>query len=300
MSECIREAHVPVLQEEVLRYLQPTGGRVYVDCTLGLGGHGESILRASSPDGQLIGFEWDRQAAELAGRRLEKYGDRFTPVHRSYAELIGGLADIGITEVDGVLLDLGVSSLQLDRAERGFSFQVEGPLDMRMDRRQGKTAEDLIRTLSRDELADIFYNYGEERQSRRIAAYLVKARERHPVRTTEQLARLVAEAVPRKYHPKKRHVATRVFQALRIAVNRELDNLAGVLSDIPLVLTPGGRVCVITFHSIEDRMVKQAFAGNTLYRVLTAKPVEPGAEEIERNPRARSARLRVAERKERV
>ncbi|HER63670.1 MAG TPA: 16S rRNA (cytosine(1402)-N(4))-methyltransferase RsmH, partial [Desulfobacteraceae bacterium] len=246
--------------------------------------------------GKVVGFEWDEQAAELARKRLELFGERFYLVRSSYAGLLEGLAQLGFTAIDGLLLDLGVSSLQLDRSERGFSFQVDAPLDMRMDRRQPETAAQLVRRLSRDELADIFYNYGEERQARRIAAHLVAAREKAPVETTRQLAELVGEAIPRKYHPKKKHVATKVFQALRIAVNRELDNLVKVLADAPLVLAKGGRICVITFHSLEDRIVKHAFAGNPAYRVITGKPITPAESEVAENPRARSAKLRVAER----
>jgi len=288
--------HVSVLSGEVLEWLRPERGKIFVDATLGLGGHSLRILQASAPDGKVVGFEWDEQAAELARKRLELFGERFYLVRSSYAGLLEGLAQLGIVEIDGLLLDLGVSSLQLDRRERGFSFQVDAPLDMRMDRRQPETAAQLVRRLSRDELADIFYNYGEERQARRIAAHLVAAREKGPVETTRQLAELVGEAIPRKYHPKKKHVATKVFQALRIAVNRELDNLVKVLADAPLVLARGGRICVITFHSLEDRIVKHAFAGNPAYRGVTGKPITPAESEVAENPRARSAKLRVAER----
>jgi len=194
------------------------------------------------------------------------------------------------------VLDLGVSSLQLDRAGRGFSFQADAPLDMRMDLRLRETAAQLIARLSAEELADLFYNFGEERQSRRIAARLVEARKSQPVTTTRQLAEIVARAIPRRFHPPKMHVATRVFQALRIAVNRELNNLVKVLAEAPTVLVPGARMCVLTFHSLEDRIVKQAFAGSRDYKVVTRKPVLPGRQEVLVNPRARSAKLRVAER----
>lgn len=277
--------------------MQPESGKVYVDGTLGLGGHALRIFQASEPNGKVIGFEWDGQAAELASKRLERFGERLCLVQSSYAMLLDELERLGIYEVDGFLLDLGVSSLQLDAGERGFSFQVDAPLDMRMDRRQKETAAQLVSRLSQDELADVFYNYGEERQARRIAGHLVKAREACPVKTTRQLADLVAKAIPKKYHPKRIHVATKVFQALRIAVNRELDNLVRVIADAPSVLVSGGRICVITFHSLEDRIVKQAFANNPAYEIITRKPVEPGESEVMNNPRARSAKLRVAERK---
>jgi 16S rRNA (cytosine1402-N4)-methyltransferase len=189
-----------------------------------------------------------------------------------------------------------VSSLQLDRAGRGFSFQVDAPLDMRMDLRLKETAAQLIARLSAEELADIFYRFGEERQARRIAAHLVEARKKEPVATTRQLAEIVAAAIPRRFHPPKIHVATRVFQALRIAVNRELHNLVKVLAEAPSVLVPGARMCVITFHSLEDRIVKQAFNGSRDYRIVARKPVMPRPEEVKANPRARSAKLRVVER----
>ncbi len=285
---------MPVLAAEVISYLQPVSGGLYVDGTLGLGGHTERILKAAAPEGRVIGFEWDEQAAGLAAERLATFGRRLTIVRTSYADLTAALQKAGVATVDGLLLDLGVSSLQLDRGERGFSFQADAPLDMRMDVRQSITAAQLIRRLSKEQLADIFYNYGEERQARRIAAYIVKAREERAVETTRQLAEIVAAAVPRKFHPRKRHMATRVFQALRIAVNRELDNLVRVLADAPAVLRPGARMCVITFHSLEDRIVKQAFAANPAYAVVTRHPVEPLPEEVNANPRSRSAKLRVA------
>lgn len=295
MKKGAGEVHISVLGNEVIEFLSPVSGGVYVDGTLGMGGHAQQILEASSPAGRLIGFEWDEQALELARQRLAGFGNRVQTIRASYADLPDVLQREGVTSVNGLLLDLGVSSLQLDEAERGFSFKADAPLDMRMDRRLPETAADLLARLSREEMADIFYNYGEERQARRIAAHIVKFRETGVVETTAQLATLVGAAIPRKYHPKKKHVATKVFQALRIAVNRELDNLARILADAPAVLAKGARVCVITFHSIEDRMVKQMFAGNQSYRVVTRKPVEPSAGEVSDNPRARSAKLRVAE-----
>ena len=295
MDKCFKDVHVSVLSEEVLEYLRPEKGKVYVDGTLGLGGHTQQILQASEPDGTVVGFEWDDQAAQLAQQRLEIFGKRLCLVPLSYARLLEGLKATEFDMIDGLLLDLGVSSLQLDKGERGFSFQVDAPLDMRMDRRQSETAAKLVRRLSKDDLADIFYNYGEERQARRIAAHLVEARGKCPIETTRQLAELVADSIPRRYHLKKKHVATKVFQALRIAVNRELDNLVRILGDAPSVLVSGGRICVITFHSLEDRIVKQAFANNSEYRVVTKKPVSPTESEVAGNPRARSAKLRVAE-----
>jgi 16S rRNA (cytosine1402-N4)-methyltransferase len=295
MGNSLMDVHVPVLADEVIEFLKLRSGGTYVDATLGLGGHTARILGEILPDGRVIGFEWDDQAAIMAARRLEKFGDRIKIIHRSYAELIEGLRQEEVEKIEGLVLDLGVSSLQLDRGERGFSFQVDAPLDMRMDTRLTVTAADILQKLSESELADIIYNYGEERQARRIAEYIVQAREKKPVETTGQLAGIIAHAIPRKYHPKKKHVATRTFQALRIAVNREFDNLVKILAAAPTVLTSGGRMCVITFHSLEDRIVKQAFAGNPALSAVTKRPVLPGEQEIAGNPRARSAKLRVAE-----
>jgi len=290
------DLHVPVLAQEVLEWLNPESAKIYVDGTLGLGGHTSLILKKSTPAGRVIGFEWDEQAVGPAVERLAEFGDRFQLVQASYADLVARCHGCGIRQVDGILVDLGVSSLQLDTPERGFSFMTDAPLDMRMDNRRKVTAEYLVNSLKKDELADIFYNYGEERQARRIAKFIVEARLEGPVRTTRQLAEIVRRAIPVKYHPKKIHVATRVFQALRIAVNREFDNLVKLLTDAPQLLAPEARICIITFHSLEDRIVKQAFVNNPQYRILTRKPVGPTPAEVKSNPRSRSAKLRVAER----
>ncbi|XOF34936.1 MAG: 16S rRNA (cytosine(1402)-N(4))-methyltransferase RsmH [Candidatus Electrothrix sp. YB6] len=288
------DIHYPVLFQEVLEWLRPHAGGCYADATLGLGGHTELILEQSAPDGRVLGFEWDVQAAELAKKRLAKFGDRFQLLPFSYAEMAEQCC-CGQEQLDGILVDLGVSSLQLDRPERGFSFQADAPLDMRMDTGGQVTAEQLVNRLSQEELADIFFHYGEERQARRVARYIIEARAEQPIVTTRRLAEVVGLAIPKKYHPKKIHVATKVFQALRIAVNRELDNLTRLLTDGPALLRPGARMCIITFHSLEDRMVKQAFAANPACRVLTGKPVLPAAGEVRENLRSRSAKLRVAE-----
>jgi len=289
--------HVPVLPREVLEWLRPCSGGCYADGTLGLGGHAGLLLRQSAPDGKVFGFEWDAQAAALAQEHLAEFGGRFRLISSSYAEMAVQCRAQGIGPLNGILLDLGVSSLQFDSPERGFSFQGDAPLDMRMNRSLPVTAADMLNSLSQDELADIFFHYGEERQARRIARFIAEARLVQPVATTRQLAEIVRQAVPVKYQPKKIHPATLVFQALRIAVNRELDNLAQILADAPQLLAPGGRLCVITFHSLEDRMVKQAFAGNPALTVLTKKPALPGAEELAANPRSRSAKLRTAEKR---
>jgi len=286
--------HTPVLLEETIRFLAPVAGGIYIDGTLGLGGHAEKILQTCEPSGRVIGFEWDASALELARKRLAPFGERFYALNRNYSEIMAGLTEKGIDKVDGLLLDLGVSSLQFDSGERGFSYQTNGPLDMRMDKRGDTTAEEIINNFRKEELADIFYYYGEERQARRIAAHIVTERNRTRITTTSQLARIVAGAVPRKFQPRKIHVATKVFQALRIAVNKELDNLAEVLDSVTTILKPGGRVCIISFHSLEDRLVKRKFKESPELHVLTKKPVIPGAEEIKVNPRARSAKLRAA------
>lgn len=296
MNESSNDVHVPVLEKEVIQYLKLRKDGVYVDATLGLGGHSGSILDRIGPAGKVIGFEWDEQAACVAAKRLKHFGDRIRIVRRSYAELLDGLDEENVEKVDGLLLDLGVSSLQLDRGERGFSFQVDAPLDMRMDTRSGETAAELVSRLSQEQLADIIYNYGEERQARRIAGFIVKARENESIDTTIQLAGIVAKAIPKKYHPKKKHVATRTFQALRIAVNKEFNNIVTILTAAPSVMAQGARICVITFHSLEDRIVKQAFNNNPELNVITKRPVSPSEEEVASNPRARSAKLRVAER----
>jgi len=287
--------HIPVLAREVLDWLRPHSPGVYIDATLGLGGHSSLILEESAPSGRVIGFEWDAQAAGLALDRLAEFGERFQLVPASYADLPARCDLLGVRRVDGIVVDLGVSSLQLDTPGRGFSFMVDAPLDMRMDTRRKVTAEHLVNSLNKEELADIFYVYGEERQARRVARFIVEARKKRRLSTTRQLADIVSRAIPAKYHPRKIHVATRVFQALRIAVNRELDNLVKLLNDAPMLLAPGARVCIISFHSLEDRIVKRALNSSSGYRVLTGKPVEPSLHEIEKNSRSRSAKLRVAE-----
>ena len=286
--------HIPVLLNETILLLAPVDGGIYVDGTLGLGGHTEKILQTCGPSGRVIGFEWDDNALELATKRLAPFGLRFSSQHRSYSEIMDGLTEMKIKRVDGLLLDLGVSSLQFDNKTRGFSFQTDGPLDMRMDKRGRTTAEAIINNFSKDDLADIFYYFGEERQARRIAEHIVAERQKEQISTTSHLARIISRAIPKKFHPRKIHVATKSFQALRIAVNKELDNLSVFLDTVTKILKPGGRVCIITFHSLEDRLVKWKFKDNPLLHVLTKKPVTPDIEETKINPRARSAKLRAA------
>lgn len=290
--------HRPVLLEECMQYLQPQAGRVYVDGTLGLGGHSAEILTRSAPDGRVVAFEWDENALRYSTEHLQRFSHRLVLVRRNFAELAVGLGEAGIAEIDGLLIDIGLSSLQLDfGGDRGFSFQRDETLDMRMDSRNQTSAQAILATCSEQELADIFFYYGEERQARPIAAAIVSHREKEKISSTKQLVSIIARAVPKRFHPPKIHVATKVFQALRIAVNTELENLAAILDDAVAFLKPGARFCVISFHSLEDRIVKRKFKNNELLEVLTGRPVVPSQAELAANSRSRSARLRVAEKR---
>ncbi len=287
------QLHVSVLLDESMDFLQPKPGGIYVDGNLGLGGHSEEILARG---GTVIGFDWDEEALAKAEQRLAAWSGKIIFVRRNFAEIKEVLDELDIPLVDGILLDLGLSSLQLDLSERGFSFQGCQPLDMRMDTRLRENAADLLNKADEEDLADILYFFGEERQARPIAAAIVEARKKSAIATTEELVAVVKRAVPSRFYPKKIHVATRTFQALRIAVNHELDNLVTVLSDGPRLLKPGGRMAVISFHSLEDRLVKKKFRDDGLLQVITRKPVKASAAESSRNPRSRSACLRVAQR----
>jgi len=300
--------HIPVLYEEVLAGLQVRASGRYIDATLGAGGHAAGILEASAPDGQLLGLDADPDAVAYARQRLQEFGQRSVLWAGNFRQLATVARALGFTRVDGILMDLGLSSRQLEDAARGFSFAHEGPLDMRLDPGKGQMAADLVNTLPVEALADLLWRYGEERHSRRIARAIVAAR---PVTRTDELAELVARTVGRR---EKIHPATRTFQALRIAVNEELAALEEALPQASDLLRPGGRLAVIAFHSLEDRLVKQFYRREstdclcppevpvcscehqaTLIQI-TRKPVRPSDEEIARNPRSRSARLRVAER----
>jgi 16S rRNA (cytosine1402-N4)-methyltransferase len=289
--------HDPVLLAETIALLEPARGGLFVDCTVGLGGHARALLAAGAS--RLIGRARHASALRFAGEALAPWGNRVELVHSDYRELRAILEARALDGVDGALADLGVSSMQFDAVGRGFSFRRDEPLDMRMDQTQGPTAADLLRDVAEGDLADVIYQYGEERFSRRIARRVVEARRSAPVVTTGQLADIVRRAVPRKGY-QRIDPATRTFQALRIWVNRELDGLDAFLIDASRVLRAGARLAVITFHSLEDRIVKHVFralaAGEEALRVLTRKPVVPGDEEVARNPRARSAKLRAIER----
>jgi 16S rRNA (cytosine1402-N4)-methyltransferase len=288
--------HVPVLLAETLETLAVRPGGLFVDGTVGLGGHAAAILRASAPDGRLLGLDRDGETLARAAQALRPFGERVRLEHADFREIPQRL---GGERAQGVLVDLGISSAQLDDPERGFSFQAEGPLDMRMDRGEGETAGDLVNRLPERELADVIYLYGEERRSRRIARAIVRARERTPIRTTTELAEIVRRASPRSGRPGL-HPATRTFQALRIRTNRELDGLGTALRAAAQCLAPGGRLAVIAFHSLEDREAKttlRALAAEG-FSLVTRKPVRPTEAEVSANPRARSARLRGLRREE--
>ncbi len=291
--------HAPVLVAEVISHLAPARGGLFVDCTLGAGGHSRALLEAGAS--RVLGLDRDRSALALAAQTLDDRLDRVDLVHADYRTLGDVLDAHGLTGVDGgILADLGVSSMQLDDAERGFSFRSDAPLDMRMDRDSGPTAADLLRTADEAALADIIYEYGEERFSRRIARGIVRARETAPIETTGQLAAIVRRAVPSRGW-QRIDPATRTFQALRIWVNRELDELDAFIRLAVSRLLAGARLAIIAFHSLEDRIVKHTFralaqADEPSIALITRRPIEATEEEVARNPRARSAKLRVAER----
>lgn len=305
--------HVSVLPEEAVRYLVPKAGGVYVDGTLGGGGHAKKILEASAPDGIVFGLDRDREALTAATERLRSFGGRFQAIHTNFAEVEKALAQIRIAEIDGMLLDLGVSSYQLDEQARGFSFQQDAPLDMRMDTSSGETAADLVNSLSEGELSRIIREYGEERWAVRVAKHIVQARERAPIETTLQLVDVIKGSIPRAKWEDRLHPATRTFQALRIAVNRELESLEKGLEAGIRLLRRGGRMVVISFHSLEDRIVKNTFRDLAKgcicprltpicvcgkvpeVKIVTGRPILPDMEEIRDNPRSRSAKMRVAE-----
>jgi 16S rRNA (cytosine1402-N4)-methyltransferase len=288
--------HVAVLPAEVLHFLAPAPGDVVVDATVGAGGHARLIAERVGPAGRLIGLDRDEAMLDLARPRLT--GLPATLVHSNFDRLRDVLDELGVAAVDGVLADLGFCSDQMEAPERGLSFSQPGPLDMRLDPTQGEPAAALLRRLSERDLANLIYEYGEERFSRRIARRIVEARRARPPRTTEELAELVRRCVPR---PKGKRAgidpATRTFQALRIAVNDELGALDRLLEQLPRCLKPGGRAVLISFHSLEDRRVKTAFRDRAVWEVLTAKPVQAAEEEVRTNPRARSAKLRAARRR---
>ncbi|MBW1980853.1 MAG: 16S rRNA (cytosine(1402)-N(4))-methyltransferase RsmH [Deltaproteobacteria bacterium] len=309
--------HRPVLVEETVELLNCKPGSCVVDCTIGGGGHARAILTKIAPNGLLLGMDWDKDALTRARFTLRDYQNSIILVRENFCRLAQVLAKHGMREVDGILLDLGLSSFHLEQPERGFSFNSPGPLDMRMDTRKTTTAADLVNNLPEKELASLIHRLGEERWSARIARAIVRKREQQPITTTTELSKIIVAAVPRGKKGRWHHPATRTFQALRLAVNEELDNLQDFLAQVLTCLRPAGRLAVISFHSLEDRLVKHTFVNwsrscrcpkqvvvcrcqGPLVRLITRKPVMPTEEEVAANPRSRSARLRVVEKLEPV
>jgi 16S rRNA (cytosine1402-N4)-methyltransferase len=294
------ERHVPVLFQETIDFLRVRPGGTYVDCTLGMAGHSSGVARLLGPKGHLIAFDRDPEALELAKAELDRVCEELgaeAPQITLIGEAFSSIDEhVKPASLDGLMADFGVSSLQFDEAYRGFSFQADGPLDMRMDTRSGPTAAQVVNEENEGQLANLIYEYGEERRSRRIARAIVRGR---PLSTTGELARIVAAVAPAMKHDHI-HPATRTFQALRIFVNRELDEIRELLEAAPTLLKPSGRLAVISFHSLEDRIAKDSLregAHNKIWEILTKKPVTASEEEINRNPRSRSAKLRAAERR---
>lgn len=306
-------SHRPVMVEEVLNGLKIRPDGIYVDCTVGGGGHSEAILNCIESGGRLVALDQDVEAIAAAKKRLAAFKDRVVFVQENFVKLAEVLKRLGIKEVDGVIFDLGVSSYQLDNPDRGFSYQYDAPLDMRMDRERGKTAREIVNNFPVEELAAIIREYGEERWASRIAEFIEEERKRRSIETTGQLVKIIKKAIPAGARREGPHPAKRTFQALRIAVNKELEILSDSVRSAVQALRPGGRICVITFHSLEDRIIKDLFrrmaspcscprefpvcvcGGKREVRLITAKPLAPHKAELEKNPRARSARLRIAE-----
>lgn len=297
-------AHQPVMVDEVIAYLVTTPEGIYVDGTVGTGGHSLEICKRIAPKGRLICLDIDSASLQLARKRLALFGDRVKIIKESYVELDKVLKGIGVERVNGIFLDLGMSSYQLESSGRGFSFMKDEPLDMRMDQERTGTASELVNTISMERLRGLLWDYAEERWAKLIARAVVKERRKAPISSSLRLARLVETTIPRRHQPRKRHPATKTFQAIRIAVNRELQNIAEFLEKAPLLLVNGGRLAVISYHSLEDRLVKQAFrrwereegTRPPLMRALEKKGLKPSQAEMDRNPRSRSAIMRVAER----
>lgn len=295
------DLHVPVMPEEVIDYLKLAPGQVIVDATMGTGGHSLEILKKITPGGRLIGIDRDEGSLAICRQRLSEFKGACEFVRANFSELDRALKGLGIDNIDGIVFDLGISTYQLKDAQRGFSFQEEGPLDMRLDKGSYISAYDLINNLNEEEISQMLWNFGQERWHNRIARLLIEERRNYPIATTKQLAALVMRAIPRRYRRSyyRIHPATRTFQAVRIAVNRELEILESAIKKAVAILNKQARICVISFHSLEDRVIKHTFRAlkaDGIIDIITAKPLVPAASEIGRNPSSRSSKLRVAQR----
>jgi 16S rRNA (cytosine1402-N4)-methyltransferase len=312
--EMKNHVHEPVMVKEVINLLRPRPGEIYVDATLGLGGHTEAILECSYSRAKVIGFDIDDEAISFAKNRLSRFDSQIVFVNRNFSQIDVALKELGVDRMDGIVADLGMSSFQIEGSGRGFSFLRDEPLDMRMDPRLRFTARDLVNEMGEEEISKILKLYGEERWAKKISKEIAKSRREKPIETTHQLADIVSAAIPKKFHPLGIHPATRTFQALRISVNNELEDLENFLEKAVPILNVGGRIVVISFHSLEDRLVKNAFrrfaspcicppemprcgcGKKSILKILTRSSLRPSVEEIRRNPRARSAKLRGGER----
>ncbi len=290
--------HAPVMVHEVIDYLKLVPGQVIVDATMGNGGHSLEILKRITPGGRLIGLDRDEDSLAICRQRLSEFKDSCEFVHANFSDLDQVLEKLGVSNIDGIVFDLGISTYQLKDAQRGFSFQEEGPLDMRLDKSSYISAYDLVNNLNENEISNLLWNFGQERWHNRIAGLLVEARRNQPISTTKQLATLVMRAIPHRYRKSyyRIHPATRTFQAIRIAVNRELEILESAIKKAIAILNKQARICVISFHSLEDRIIKHTFRAlktDGIIDIITAKPLTPTVSEIERNPSSRSSKLRV-------
>lgn len=285
--------HTPVLINEAIDLLDIRKEDIVMDCTVGEGGHSEKILSLVNKFGHLYGIDRDKEALDTAKKRLSSIGTNFTLIHGNFADILNITKEHNIARVNKIIVDLGISSLQIEIEERGFSFKREGPLDMRMNREERTTALEIINSFPEYEIADIIYKYGEERFSRKIAKKIVNYRKSKTIKTTTELAEIIKKAYPHKWQ--KIHPATRTFQALRIEVNKELENLEKFLESFPQILTKNGRIAIISYHSLEDRLIKTYFKQNKDLYILTKKVIKPTPEEISQNPRSRSAKLRGSE-----
>jgi len=306
--------HKSVLLKEAIEYLRPIEDGVYIDATLGLGSHTRHLLESTNLNSRVIGFDVDEESIKIARDRLSGFRDNIHFMNKNFYEIDCISSELNLTEVDGIIADLGMSSFQLEHSKRGFSFMKNEPLDMRMDAKLQFTAYDLVNEMSVEELSNLFRDYGEESFSRKIAKSIIKSREQKPLQTSKELAALISNSIPRKFHPKRIHPATKTFQALRIAVNNELENLETFIEKAVKLLKVGGRLVIISFHSLEDRIVKNYFKDlhsscicptdlpvcrcekESTVKIITRSPIKPGEEEILENPRARSSKMRVVER----